>query len=50
MGLRLMEVAWVAVGHVDFSSQGSWAELKAVQKKEQPLKKKMQRKGGGSER
>lgn len=28
----------------------SWSESRAVQKKEQPLKKGMQRKGAGSER
>lgn len=43
------EVAQIAVGHLGFSSQtvgrtNSWAKLWAVQKKERPLTKVMQRK------
>lgn len=43
------ELAEKAVGHLGFSSQSvgrtsSWAKLRAVQKKEQPLKNVMQRK------
>lgn len=48
-GLRLMEAAQVALGRVGFPSQSigrmsSWAELRTVWKKEQPLEKGMQRK------
>lgn len=43
------ELAEIAIGHLGFSSQSvgrtsSWAKLRAVQKKEQPLKNVMQRK------
>lgn len=42
-------MAKIAVGHFGFSSQtvgrtNSWGKLRAVQRKEQPLKKVLQRK------